>query len=109
LEQGTLDFCEIRQFPLSPRGHGRLTARRGLGVEWCPYPDLSAAEGDWLDGWAEGFGIPPGPAREADLCNRYLACSSALRAVRDNPTVPADVREMARRTLNGESAEVMEG
>ena len=101
---------DVEIFPVTPHAHGRLTARRGLGVDLCPHDILTPACGAWLDGWAAGTGIPPpGPAREAYLQSRYVVCITALQLIQNNAALPADMRDLARQALAGDSPGVRDG
>jgi hypothetical protein len=50
-----------------PRALGRLAPHQDIDPDGCPYPEGSPAAREWLDGWAEGFGIPKDAEGRVDL------------------------------------------
>lgn len=67
----------------SPRDLGRLAPHQGVDTEGCPFPAASPAAREWLEGWAEGFGIPKdAEGRVALLVDRLGEVLDGLAEIR---------------------------
>ena len=103
-------MCNIITLPIGARALGRVAARNGGELQGCPFDYKSAAGQEWITGHSAVRGIPTTLHERAEfLHQQWEKTYIVMMEFRDDPRVPADIRERARRRLAREDDELREG